>query len=97
MSRDIAAGKNLTEREVDDLVIAQAGDESAWERPVHVRQTRSTPVAIPPDLAARAAFLARVHRTDSVEEWLTRVIRERVELEEAAYMGAKEELLTNSG
>jgi predicted component of type VI protein secretion system len=46
------------------------------------------------DLAARAAFLARGHRSESLDEWLTHVIRERVELEEAAFVGAKQELVT---
>ncbi|MFH1905858.1 MAG: hypothetical protein ABIL11_00490 [Chloroflexota bacterium] len=50
--------------------------------------------SIPPDLAARAAFLARLHRKTSVEEWLTRIIQERIELEEAAFTGAKQELTT---
>jgi hypothetical protein len=43
-------------------------------------------------LAARAAFLAQLHRTKTVEEWLTRVIQERVELEEAVFVGIKQDL-----
>jgi hypothetical protein len=46
-------------------------------------------LSLPGDLAARAAFLAQLHRTKSVEEWLTRVIEERVELEEAVFVGIK--------
>lgn len=30
--------KNLTENEVDDLVILQADDEDAWEKPIHVNR-----------------------------------------------------------
>jgi hypothetical protein len=47
------------------------------------------------DLAARAAFLAQVHRASGVEEWLTRVIRERIELEEVAFAAAKRDLTRN--
>jgi hypothetical protein len=36
--------------------------------------------------------LAQVHRASGVEEWLTRVIRERVELEEVAFAEAKRDL-----
>jgi hypothetical protein len=43
-------------------------------------------------LAARAAFLAQLHHTSSVEDWLRRVIQERVELEEAAFVGFKRSL-----
>ena len=44
------------------------------------------------DFAARVAFLARLHRKASAEEWLRHIIRERVEIEEAAFVGAKQDL-----
>lgn len=47
---------------------------------------------LPAELAARATFLAQVHRTPSVDEWLRRVIQERVELEETAFIGIKRSL-----
>ena len=40
----------------------------------------------------RATFLAQLHRTKSVEEWLTRVIQERIELEESLFIGIKQRL-----
>ena len=49
-------------------------------------------LSLPADLAARAAFLARLHRKASAEEWLRHIIQERVELEEAAFVGAKHDL-----
>jgi hypothetical protein len=84
--------KKLSEEAIDQIVIAQADDDSAWEKPVRVRRTRPASVSIPPDLAARAAFLARLHRTKSTDEWLTHIIEERIELEEAAFIGAKQDL-----
>ncbi len=89
--------KKLIEHEIDQKIIAQVDDNSAWEKPILVRRTRSASLSIPPDLAARAAFLAKLHRKPSVEEWLTRVIQERIELEEAAFTGAKQELATKTG
>ncbi len=85
---------NLSEQEVDQIVIAQATDDTAWEKPVRVRRTRPTSVSISAELAARAAFLARLHRKSSVEEWLTGIIEERVTLEETVYGGVKKELAT---
>ena len=85
---------DLSEQEVDQIVIAQATDDAAWEKPVRVRRTRSTSVSISAELAARAAFLARLHRKSSVEEWLTGIIEERVALEETVYGGVKKELAT---
>jgi hypothetical protein len=84
--------KSPSAQEVDQIVIAQADDDSAWEKPIRVRKTERASLSIPADLATRAAFLARLHRTKSVEEWLTRVIQERVELEEAAFVGVKRDL-----
>jgi len=84
--------KKLSEKEIDRIVAAEADDESAWGKPVRVRRSKAASLAIPAELAARAAFLARLHRHTSLEEWLTRIIEERVELEEAAFVGAKRDL-----
>jgi len=84
--------KNRSEIEIDQIVVAQADNDSAWERPVYVHRAKPASVAIPADLAARAAFLARLHRKKSVEEWLQLIIQERVELEEAAFVGMKHDL-----
>jgi len=88
-------GRKMTEEEMDNLVVAQAGNDSAWEAPVQVRRGEPGTISIPADLAARAAFLAQVHRASGVEEWLTRVIRERIELEEGAFAKAKRDLTRN--
>ncbi len=91
------AKKQLSEQEIDQIVIAQADDDSAWAKPVRVPRAKAASLSIPGHLAARAAFPARVHRQKTVEEWLTRVIQERVELEEAAFMDMKQELATRTG
>jgi hypothetical protein len=88
--------EHLSESEIDRIVVAQAEDETAWEAPIQVHRTTPTTVRIPAELAARAAFLAQVHRQTNVEDWLTRIIRERVELEEAAFVGAKRDLVTQA-
>lgn len=84
--------KQLSEQEIDQTVAAQAADDAAWEAAVRVHRTTPASVALPAELAARAAFLAQLHRTPSVEDWLRRVIQERVELEEAAFVGIKRSL-----
>ncbi len=86
--------KGLSEEEKDTIVTAQADDDSAWEQPVRVKKPKSSPLAIPADLAARAAFLAGLHRASGVEDWLARIIRERIELEEVAFVEAKRDLAT---
>lgn len=85
--------KKLSEEEIDNIVISQADDDSEWEEPIHVRKTKPTNLSIPANLAARAAFLAHLHREQGIEEWIMRIIRERIELEEVAFVEAKRELI----
>ena len=96
MSTRGKAKKKLSERDIDQLVVAEANNDSAWEKPIRVRRSKPAFLSIPADLAARAAFLARLHRRTSAEEWLRHIIQERVELEEAAFVGAKHELAARS-
>jgi uncharacterized protein (DUF433 family) len=35
---------NLTEKEIDDIVIAQADDENAWEEPINVKREKVFPL-----------------------------------------------------
>jgi hypothetical protein len=84
--------KGFTEKEIDQIVVAQADDETAWAEPIHVHRAAPASLTLPATLAARAAFLAKLHRQASVEQWLAHIIEERIELEEAAFYGAKQEL-----
>ena len=92
MSTRIRAKKKLSEKDIDQFVVARANDDAPWGKPVRVQRAKPATLTIPADLAARAAFLARLHRKTSAEEWLRHIIRERVELEEAAFAGAKHDL-----
>lgn len=89
--------KKLSEKEIDNLVMGQADNNSAWEKPIRVRRGKKASVSLPAELAARATFLAQLHRTKNMEEWLTHVIQERIELEEAAFIGVKQDLTTKAG
>jgi len=97
MSTKRTIRKHLTEDEIDQLVTDQADDESAWEPPAQVNRKDLVTLSISAELAARVKFLAHLHRTHNVEEWLTNIIKERVELEEAAFQGAKRDLLAKAG
>ncbi len=80
--------RELAPDEIDALVVAQSEDESAWGAPVPVKRKPAS-LSIPGELAARAAFLARLHREAGVDQWVERIVRERVELEESAFNEAK--------
>lgn len=81
-----------TEVEIDEIVAAEVGEDQAWGRVISVRRGKSTPMSLPTELAARAAFLAKLHRESGLEKWVERVVRERVEIEESAFAEAKRTL-----
>ena len=82
----------LTQDHIDRVVTAQADDDSAWQKAIVVRRPKSASLSIPAELAARAAFLARLHRESRVDKWVERIVRERVEIEESAFTAAKKTL-----
>jgi hypothetical protein len=73
--------KKVSENEIDEIVVEQAENDLAWETPIQVRKKKSAFFSIPPHLASRVAFLARLHRETDVEEWFIRIIQERIRLE----------------
>ena len=84
----------LTAPEIDQIVVAQADDDTAWGEPVRVRRTKAPSVPLPSALAPRVAFFAHLHREQSMEAWIERIIQERLDLEEAALAGLKRALAT---
>ena len=88
--------QTLSEAEIDDRVIGEAEDDSAWEPLVHVSRKKAA-IGLPGSLAQRAAFLARLHRERNLQSWIEKVVRERVELEERAFTQARRELGSKSG
>ncbi len=97
MNTRTKSANKLSEQEIDRIVVDEANDENAWEKPVRVHRSKSASLSLSPDLAVRVAFLAQLHRTPSVEEWLTRVILERVEFEEAAFADLRQKLAVRNG
>jgi len=80
------------EEEIDGIVTSQAGLGSAWTPPIKVKRFKAASLYIPGELAARATFLATLHREKAVGKWVERVLRERIELEEFAFAEAKKKL-----
>ena len=86
------AKPHMTEAQIDRVVTTQADEDAAWQKTVVVKRQKSTSFSIPAELAARAAFLARLHRESPVDKWVERIVRERVEIEESAFTAAKRNL-----
>jgi hypothetical protein len=94
MSTKVKRKEELSEGAIDKIIIAQADDDTVWEEPISVHRMKPISFSIPAELAARATFLAQLHRKASVEEWLTNIIVERIAFEEAAFAGVKQDLAT---
>ena len=81
--------KELTEAEIDELVVAQADDDKGWDEVVMVERESSATLSLPPQMASRAAFFAQLHNMP-VAAWLERIIQERLAFEESAFAGLKQ-------
>lgn len=79
----------LSEKEIDKLVIAQADDDSAWDDAVFVELPVATTISLPPELAGKAAFFAQLHDMPTAEAWVQSIIQERIAFEESAFAGLK--------
>ncbi len=53
----------LTEEEIDEIVIRQADDESAWGKLVHVKAMSVVSIALSPKLIEKAKVIARRRAT----------------------------------
>jgi len=92
-----AMRKKPTEREIDQIVESQADDNSAWGKTFNVRKAKPAALSLPAELAARATFLARLHKEKNVEKWIARIVKERIELEEVAFSEAKRAMSHRNG
>ena len=92
LKKTVGPKPKLTQDQIDSIVISDADQDSAWEKVVSVRRSKSTALSFPADLVARATFLAKLHRESRVDKWVERVVRERVEIEESAFTAAKKTL-----
>lgn len=79
----------LSEAEIDEIIIDQADDDEAWEEFISVEVDIPTTVSLPHELALRAAFFAKLHSMP-INSWLTHIIQERVDFEESAFAGVKQ-------
>jgi len=47
--------ENLSEEEIDNIVISQADDDSEWEEPIRVSAARPANLSIPGDLSTHTS------------------------------------------
>ncbi len=74
----------LTEKEIDEIVIREADDDSAWGKPVKVKAISVVPISLSPELIEKAKVIARRRRMKGYQSWMQRVIRDRIKEESNA-------------
>ncbi len=79
----------LTEAEIDEIVIAQANDDDAWGDSILVELDLPNTISLSANLASRAAFFAQLHNMP-IAAWLENIIQERLAFEESAFAGLKQ-------
>lgn len=90
--------KVLSEEEIDEIVERQADDDSAWEEPIFVHWAKLSleplpfPVSLPSGLIERVAFFAELRGEASMEDWLIRIIQERIDFEADVFAHLAERL-----
>jgi len=87
--------KQLPEEKIDEIVIAQANDDFAWEEAITVKRETPSTITLSPQIASRAAFLAELHKMPSLEAWVKRIIEERIVFEETAFADLKQSMTSD--
>jgi hypothetical protein len=87
--------KRLTEK--DDIVESQSDDDSAWGKTDTRSQGKVGDNVYPSRISGKSSLLAKLHRENDVEDWLTKIIKERVEMEEVAFSEAKRQMSLRNG
>ncbi|MEO8167514.1 MAG: hypothetical protein ABI623_04645 [bacterium] len=82
----------LSEREIDEIVIRQADNKSAWGKSVHLKAFSVVPISLSPKLIEKAKMIARRRRMKGYQVWMQQVIRDRLK-EEGDTLG-KQRFLT---
>ncbi len=95
MTKNKTKKRVLSQEEIDNLVESQADDEDAWDAPIQVKRKKEDSLSLPANLAMRADFLAKLHKENDTKTWLKRIIAERIELEESAFIDFKRKLASN--
>ncbi len=81
MKRNNKPGRELSDVEIDEIVTAQADGPSFWEEAVTVHPPTPT-LKLPVEVVAKAAYISSVLKAGSIDEWLIKIIKERLEAEE---------------
>jgi predicted DNA binding CopG/RHH family protein len=84
--------KKLTEEKIDEIVIKEADDLSKWEKPIRVKAPQAISIRLSAELIQKVKLLAKIHKTNNYQDWLEKIIKERIHLEEELLESIKSNL-----
>lgn len=74
--------KKLTNEQIDEMVTRESDDLSKWEEPIEVNAPQAISLRLSAELIQKIKFLATIHKTDNYQNWLEKIIKERIQLED---------------
>jgi len=83
--------KKLTNEQIDEIVTKESDDLSKWEEPIEVKAPQAVLLRLSPELIQKIKFLATIHKTDNYQNWLEKIIKERIQLEDELLDSIKED------
>jgi len=83
--------KKLTNEQIDEIVTKESDDLSKWEEPIEVKAPQAILLRLSPELIQKIKFLATIHKTDNYQNWLEKIIKERIQLEDELLDSIKED------
>ena len=83
--------KKLTNEQIDEIVTIESDDLSKWEEPIEVKAPQAVLLRLSPELIQKIKFLATIHKTDNYQNWLEKIIKERIQLEDELLDSIKED------
>ena len=82
------------DKAIDEKVIEEAFNNTAWEKEKKVKpQLSPTSIRLSNRTIARAKFFARIHRERGYQTWLKKIIEERINTEYELYKKLKKEAI----
>jgi len=73
--------KKLSEGEIDKIVTEESEDMSKWDDPLSVKPRGAISLVLSSEIIKEAQYLSKLHNYKRYQEWLKKIIEERITTE----------------
>ncbi len=88
--------RELTEQEIDEIVISEANDISKWEEPISVKPSGAASIRLSPDTIRKAKYFAKLDKYRGYQTWLKQIIEDQIRTEGEILKELKQRLESES-